>query len=59
MKVEEINIGPGEALAPVTSVAALAGKGLKGDRQFFEQGAEPGDALTLIEPEAHRRTRVP
>jgi MOSC domain-containing protein YiiM len=52
MKVEEINIGPSEALAPVTSVAALAGKGLKGDRQFCEQGAEPGEALTLIEAEA-------
>ncbi len=52
MNVVEINIGPSEALAQVESVAALAGKGLKGDRQFFEQGAEPGDALTLIEAEA-------
>ena len=51
MEVVEINIGPSEALAPVESVAALAGKGLKGDRQFFEQGAEPGEALTLIEAE--------
>jgi len=52
MHVVEINIGPSEALAPVESVAALAGKGLKGDRQFFEHGAEPGNALTLIEAEA-------
>jgi len=52
MEVVEINIGPSEALAPVESVAAIAGKGLKGDRQFFEGGAEPGDALTLIEAEA-------
>ena len=52
MEVVEINIGPSEALAPVESVAAIAGKGLKGDRQFFERGAEPGDALTLIEAEA-------
>ena len=52
MNVVEINIGPSEALAPVDSVAALAGKGLKGDRQFCEGGARPGGALTLIEAEA-------
>ncbi len=52
MYVVEINIGPSAALAPVESVAALAGKGLKGDRQFCEDGARPGGALTLIEAEA-------
>src|SRR5258706_6768703 len=52
MKVVEINIGPSAALARVESVAALAGQGLKGDRQFFEHAAEPGDALTLLEAEA-------
>jgi MOSC domain-containing protein YiiM len=52
MEVVEINIGPSTALAPAESVAALAGKGLKGDRHFFEDGADPGDALTLIEAEA-------
>lgn len=52
MNVVEINIGPSAALAPVESVAALAGKGLKGDRQFCEEGARPGGALTLIEAEA-------
>ncbi len=52
MNVVEINIGPSEALAPVESVAAIAGKGLKGDRQFCEHGARPGEALTLIEAEA-------
>jgi MOSC domain-containing protein YiiM len=52
MNVVEINIGPSEALAPVDSVAALAGKGLKGDRQFCEHGARSGEALTLIEAEA-------
>jgi hypothetical protein len=52
MEVEEINIGPSDAITPVESVAVLAGKGLKGDRQFFDHGAEPGDALTLIEAEA-------
>jgi MOSC domain-containing protein YiiM len=52
MNVVEINIGPSAALAPVESVAALAGKGLKGDRQFCDEGARPGGALTLIEAEA-------
>jgi MOSC domain-containing protein YiiM len=52
MNVVEINIGSSEALAPVDSVAALAGKGLKGDRQFCDGGARPGGALTLIEAEA-------
>jgi MOSC domain-containing protein YiiM len=52
MQVEEINIGPSDAIAPVDSVAVLAGKGLKGDRQFFDHGADPGEALTLIEAEA-------
>jgi MOSC domain-containing protein YiiM len=52
MNVVEINIGPSHALAAVDSVAALAGKGLKGDRQFCEEGARPGGALTLIEAEA-------
>ncbi len=52
MKVVEINIGPSEALAQVESVAAISGKGLKGDRQFCEHGARPGEALTLIEAEA-------
>ena len=52
MKVEEINIGPSDALAPVGSVTAVAGRGLTGDRHYFEQGADPGEALTLIEAEA-------
>ena len=52
MNVVEINIGPSEALARVDSVAALAGKGLEGDRHFFAGGAHPGGALTLIEAEA-------
>ncbi len=52
MNVVEINIGSSEALAPVDSVAALAGKGLKGDRQFCDGGARPGGALTLSEAEA-------
>lgn len=52
MNVEAINIGPSDAIAPVNSVSAVAGKGLKGDRKYFEEGAERGAALTLIEAEA-------
>jgi MOSC domain-containing protein YiiM len=51
MQVEQINIGTSEAIAPVDSVSAVAGKGLKGDRHFYDDGAEPGEALTLIEAE--------
>ena len=52
MNVDAINIGLSEAIKPVGSVSALAGKGLQGDRHFREQGAKPGQALTLIEAEA-------
>jgi MOSC domain-containing protein YiiM len=51
VRVEAITIGPSEALAPVDSVRALAGKGLEGDRHFRADGARPGEALTLIEAE--------
>jgi MOSC domain-containing protein YiiM len=50
MHVEAINIGPSEALAPVGSVTAVAGKGLVGDRHFSDNPG-PGNALTLIEAE--------
>jgi MOSC domain-containing protein YiiM len=33
----------------VESVRAVAGKGLEGDRYFHENGAKPGQALTLVE----------
>jgi MOSC domain-containing protein YiiM len=52
VNVEAINIGPSEAIAPVHAVSALAGKGLEGDRHLHEEGAKPGQALTLIEAEA-------
>ena len=52
MRVEEINIGPSEALLPVEAARAVAGQGLRGDRHFFADGAAPGQALTLIEAEA-------
>ncbi len=51
MNVEAINIGPTDAIAPVDSASALAGKGLEGDRHLHEAGAKPGQALTLIEAE--------
>ncbi len=51
MNVEAINIGPSDAIAPVGSASAVAGKGLEGDRHFHGDGAEPGQALTLIEAE--------
>jgi MOSC domain-containing protein YiiM len=51
MRVEAISIGPSDALAPVDSVRAFAGKGLEGDRHFRAEGARPGGALTLIEAE--------
>ncbi len=51
MNVEVINIGPTDAIAPVDSVDAVAGQGLQGDRHFHEHGAEPGQALTLVEAE--------
>ena len=52
-RVEAINIGPERQLpAPVERVAAHAGKGLLGNRYYFDEGAEPGRALTLIATEA-------
>jgi MOSC domain-containing protein YiiM len=52
MNVESISVGPTEAIAPVDSVSAIAGKGLEGDRKYFAEGAKAGQALTLIEAEA-------
>jgi MOSC domain-containing protein YiiM len=51
MKVEAITIGESDALRPVDSVSAVAGKGLDGDRKYFARGARPGGAITLIEAE--------
>ena len=39
MHVEAINIGTSDALGPVDSVHAVAGRGLEGDRYFFPDGA--------------------
>ncbi len=52
-RVEEINIGPPRELpAPVDRAAAHARKGLVGNRYYFDDGAKPGQALTLIAAEA-------
>lgn len=51
VNVEEINIGPTDAIAPVDSVSVVPGKGLEGDRHFYGEGAKAGQALTLIEAE--------
>jgi MOSC domain-containing protein YiiM len=51
MHVEAINVGTSDAIGPVRSVRAVAGKGLEGDRYFFPDGAGPGEALTVIEAE--------
>jgi MOSC domain-containing protein YiiM len=53
VQVEWIHLGaPFEPqLWTVESVRALAGKGLEGDRHFHPEGAQPGQALTLVEAE--------
>jgi MOSC domain-containing protein YiiM len=51
-RVEEINVGPERELpAPVERVRALAGRGLVGNRYFYDE-APSGRALTLIAVEA-------
>jgi MOSC domain-containing protein YiiM len=42
----------GELPVPVERVRALAGKGLEGNRYFYEEGAPSGKAVTLIAAEA-------
>jgi MOSC domain-containing protein YiiM len=39
----------------VERAKAVAGKGLEGNRYFFDDGAPPGNALTLIAAEALER----
>jgi MOSC domain-containing protein YiiM len=52
-RVEGIYVTPehGELPQPVDSVRALAGRGLDGNRYFFDE-APPGRALTLVAAEA-------
>ena len=53
-RVEGIFISSQKGLLPepVESVRALAGRGLEGNRYFFDGDAPPGVALTLIAAEA-------
>jgi MOSC domain-containing protein YiiM len=53
MTVEAIHLGAPRVaeLWTVEAVHAVAGKGLEGDRHFHEEGASPGQALTLVEAE--------
>jgi MOSC domain-containing protein YiiM len=53
MTVEAIHLGKARVpeLWSVESVSAVAGKGLEGDRHFHEEGARPGQALTLVAAE--------
>jgi MOSC domain-containing protein YiiM len=51
MTVEAITIGDSDDLQAVESVSAVEGKGLEGDRHYYEEGARPGGAITLIEAE--------
>jgi MOSC domain-containing protein YiiM len=51
--VEAIHLGTAHVaeLRTVDSVLAVAGKGLEGDRHFHEEGARPGQAITLVAAE--------
>jgi MOSC domain-containing protein YiiM len=53
MAVEAIHFGAPRTpeLWTVDSARAVAGKGLEGDRHYHEEGAKPGQALTLVEAE--------
>lgn len=53
MSVIAIHLGARKtvALRAVSSVRAVAGKGLEGDRHFRAGGAGPGRGLTLVEAE--------
>ena len=53
-RVEGIFLSPerGELPTPVASVRAFAGRGLEGNRYFFDGDAPAGNALTLIAAEA-------
>ena len=56
MNVEAIHLRAPDAadVHEVGSAEAISGKGLEGDRYFFDEGARPGLALTLIEGDVVR-----
>jgi MOSC domain-containing protein YiiM len=59
--IEAIHLGAARTpeLWPVESVRAVAGKGLEGDRHFHDEGAKPGQALTLVEAEVVEEAGLP
>ena len=61
MTVEAIHLGAPRVaeLWAVDSARAVAGKGLEGDRHFHEEGAAPGQALTLVEAEVVEDVGLP
>jgi MOSC domain-containing protein YiiM len=61
MTVEAIHLGAPRVaeLWTVDSVRAVTGKGLEGDRHFHEEGAPPGQALTLVEAEVVEDVGLP
>jgi MOSC domain-containing protein YiiM len=61
MRVEAIHLGAAQTpeLWTVESVQAVPGKGLVGDRKFHEDGAKPGQALTLVEAEVVEEVGLP
>ncbi|HEX7525042.1 MAG TPA: MOSC domain-containing protein [Gaiellaceae bacterium] len=61
MTVEAIHLGAERvpALWTVDTATAVAGKGLEGDRHFHEEGAAPGQALTLVEAEVVEDAGLP
>ena len=62
MQVVAIHLGAdhGGPVAPMPSVRARAGMGLEGDRHFHAQGgADPGEALTLVEEEVVDEVGLP
>jgi MOSC domain-containing protein YiiM len=61
MSVEAIHLGAAREpeLRAVDSVHAIAGKGLEGDRHFHDEGARPGQALTLVEAEVVESAGLP
>ena len=61
MSVEAIHIGllEGSQLQQVDSATAVTGKGLVGDRYYRENGAKPGQALTLVEAEVVEDVGLP
>ena len=59
--VEAIHLGAERVaeLWTVDSVRAVAGKGLEGDRHFHPEGAQAGQALTLVEAEVVEDVGLP